>query len=140
METKTIFLKGEDLFNNGQFDDAFIIFKTISENETFTNEERAEAFNMIGVITSFFAPHLSPSEEQNPLFFFKKSLEFSPCYLDALLNIVNTFGQKSHSMHNDKYEFFKAYDILISKLYQNLNETDKEELQLKYQFYQSLEE
>lgn len=132
------FKKGYELFDAGQFGESFKIFESVAQSELYTNEERAEAFNMIGVITSFFAPHLSPSEEQNPLFFFKKSLTFNPYYLDALLNIISSFGQKSHSMHNDKYEFLKAYAILNSKLYQNLTEKDKEELKLKYQFYQSL--
>jgi hypothetical protein len=126
------FDKAYELFNACQFDKSFKIFESVAQSELYTDEERAEAFNMLGVITSFFAPHLSPSEEQNPLFFFQKSLTFNPYCLDALLNIISFFGKKSHSMHNDKEAFIKAYKTIKNYLYERLDDSQRLEIEAKF--------
>jgi hypothetical protein len=118
MITNNNFDNAKKLFDLHNFDKAFDMFEKVANNDSFTNEERAEAFNMMGVIVSGFAPYIAP-EESNGVHFYKKALSLNPSCISALLNIISSFGVEDSSMHTEK-------DLFIR------------ELQKKYQIYLNL--
>jgi hypothetical protein len=112
------------------------MFKAISEKKVYSNEERAEAFNMMGVIISSAAPYLIKGES-NDIHFYKEALRLNPYCIGALLNIISAFGTRDSSMHLDKALFIQAYKVLTQELNDQLTARDKEELENRYQLYLS---
>ena len=126
----TMMKTAEEFFNSGNFETSFNCFNTIANDHSYSAEERSEALNMMGVILSGFAPHLSVMEKDH-IFFYKEALRLNTHCVGALLNIVNEFGE-THSLHLDKATFINAYYLLKSDFYEELTTNDKMLLEFKY--------
>ena len=127
------FNRAEQLLEEGEYEIAFKLFEEITEDESSGNELKADAFNMLGVIISGFAPYLDEQDESG-LCYFVKAIEVNPLCLGALLNIVfNYTTNKKHlfSMHSDSELFILAYDTLNNKLWESLSISVKKDLKTK---------
>lgn len=141
MKTNNLYSEAQSLYDKRDFDNSFKAFKQLAENESFTKEERADAYNMMGIIISFvsYSDYTNMTIGEIELLFFKKAVLLDPYCIGALLNIISSFGTESLGMHRDKEVFIQAYEVLNTKLYQYLSEFHKNEMQRKYAIYQNID-
>lgn len=127
------FEKGEELYYNGNYKESFEVFKAILNDSKITLIKKSDVFNMLGVLLSI-EPSLSINNEfKESLSYFKKAIELNPNNLGALLNIVEGFG-KSFDQHENIKLFKLVYDKL-TELSNELSNSDKKMIELKYRLY-----
>ncbi|WP_154656445.1 hypothetical protein [Flavobacterium suncheonense] len=116
-----MFDKAEDFFDKGDFLASFNHFKSITENDKFDNLEKADAFNMMGVII-LFDPMID-IEDETGLKYFRKALELDDENVGALLNVIENFGLSVNN-HKDVILFDFAIGQL-KKINYDFNEDEK---------------
>ncbi|WP_347067852.1 hypothetical protein [Flavobacterium sp. WV_118_3] len=116
-----MFNEAEDLFTKGNFITSFNLFKSLTESSEFTDLEKAEAFNMMGVIILF--DPLIDIEDETGLKYFKKALELDDENVGALLNVVENFGLSVNN-HKDTV-FFNFALSQLKKINYDFSENEK---------------
>lgn len=129
------FMLAESMFMEGNGEEAFWIFSQIAVDELRNNAERADAYNMMGVIVNGIAPHLD-LEDESGLKYYKKALLLDPDNIGALLNIIGSFGM-SPNMHRDVDVFLDTYNRLMNKK-EELEYEDKKMIERKYELGKQL--
>ena len=84
----------EDLFEKGQDESAFEMFKTLAENKQNEDCVRAEAYNMLGIIVSGPCPYLSEryhEVDESGVQYFKAAMTLDPKNIGAAHNIIDAF-------------------------------------------------
>ena len=131
MDFEMKYEEAERLIGAGEYEIAFQLLKTISENTTLPNAEVAEALNLQGVIISGFAPYLS-KEDENGLHFYQQALTSDPQCISALLNIISAYSfeeKLSPSMHGDTALFISAFERLKNDLLHQLTDSQKNKVE-----------
>ena len=100
------------LLDEHKFEEAFKAFEEIALDESKSKVERADAFHMLGLTVSCFAPYLD--EDESGLKFFKKAVELDPDNFSALVHIAEGFGPLPCD-HQDINSFKMAADKLLSQ-------------------------
>ena len=128
----TLFEKAENLIETGEFQEAFEIFHEISLATEATNNVKADALNMMGLIVWSMAPELAhENEAEEGLAYFKQALKLDPKNLGALLNVAENFGT-AYGQHQDTEIFTETYQQL-QNLKSKLSEADLAMLKDKHQ-------
>lgn len=99
----------DELFNSGNYLQAFEVFKEITQNEFSSQEDKSDAYNMMGAIV--LIDTRVESTDESGIEYFIKSLEFNPRNIGALLNIIDGFGLSINN-HRD----IKILDSAIQTL------------------------
>lgn len=112
MNCNITYNRAEKHFQDGDFHNAFILFKEIAENSYICKNIRADAFNMLGAIILFDTT--IDQEDESGLNYFLAAIEIDPFNIGALFNIIENFGLSVNSHKN-----IKAFDLAV----ENLNKT-----------------
>lgn len=119
---KTEYEIAEEIFNIGNYIKAFETFKNITENNSSSDEEKSDAFNMMGVIV--LIDTRVENKDESGLEYFIKSLDINPLNIGALLNIIEGFGL---SVNNHKNTEMLDYAIRnLKDMNYTLTEVEKE--------------
>ena len=87
---KTEYDIAEEIFNSGDYIKAFQFFKNITENLLSSDEDKSDAFLMMGVIV--LIDSRVENDDESGLNYFKESLNFNPYNIGTLFNIIEGFG------------------------------------------------
>ena len=124
---KTEYEIAEENFHSGDYLQAFEAFKKITKSTSSSDEEKADAFNMMGAIV--LMDTRVEFDDESGLEYFAKSLEIDPHNIGALLNIIEGFGLSVNNHRN-----IKMLDLAIKTLQEinyNFSERDKEMINQK---------
>lgn len=109
------FKKYDEEFSKGKYKEAFYILDKIIKNSSYSNQYKAEAYNLQGVCVSF-DPNID-IENESGLFYFKQAILCDKKNLETHLNIVNGFGNSPNN-HTDKNALFESINYLKSVHYE----------------------
>jgi hypothetical protein len=109
---KTEYELAEEIYNSGDFIKAFESFKYITENNLSSDDEKSDAFNMMGVIVQIDTR--VDNNDESGLEYFAKSLDFNSQNTGALLNIIGGFG-----LAVNNHKSIEMLDLAIRTLEEN---------------------
>jgi hypothetical protein len=95
-----------DLVDAGNYFEAFEAFKLITEDDSVSNIEKSDAFNMMGAIciidpsVLLIDPGVGHGLDESGLAYYVKALEFNPKNIDTLHNLIGDFGLSLNSHSN----------------------------------------
>jgi hypothetical protein len=131
---KTQYEIAEDVFSSGDYVNAFQSFKDITESNSSSAEEKADSFNMMGVIV--LIDTRVENNDESGLEYFIKSLKFDPRNIGALLNIVEGFGLSINNHRN--IEMFDYAVLKLAETIYHFTERDQEMLNWKKKLREKL--
>lgn len=110
-----IFKEANNFFEQHKYQKAYDIYVTIAENEDNSKLDRAEAYFMMGQLSSIF--FLSSNDKDAEINFYKKALELNPKHRIALFNSIILFKEDPElGYHADEKIFLESYEIAIEVL------------------------
>lgn len=128
------------LIDNNDFTSAFSSLNEIIVDNQATREQIADAINLKGLIVAMYCPGLTEYEEdETGLKYFIKAFEYNPYELGILFNILSSFDEldmRQAYTRNNKQMFIKSYEILKNKLFNDLDDEMKEQLNRKTNQYE----
>ncbi len=141
MDVSLEFKKVNSYIEEGEYELAFSVLEEIISNNSSSNKQIAEAFNLKGVIVSGFAPYLGSGDETG-ISFYKRSIKYDEKCVGALLNIVSGYSSDEYcdsSMHSDRVMYVEAFNLLSSLPNDAVSNDQKEFLNKeKTRFYEEI--
>jgi hypothetical protein len=111
---KTQFEMAEAFYLEGEYESSFKLFQEMIADKTLDAENRADAYNMLGVIISGPCPYLCKEihdVDETGIQCFKLSLELDPSNIGAAFNILESYDKETTG-HKDRKLLKSACETL----------------------------